>query len=178
MQVTIVTPLFPPDVSTPALYAKTLAENLAGFASVEVIHYGYLPEAVNGVSFVSVPSRTITLFRLIRCLSALWRTRTSDYFIILNGPSVELPYLLLSQLMRKPCLYIVNDGEATTHGGFLAQSLRKNLSEIAVATITPPEPVLTRPLIHPLKPETQHHFAVYKQAWEEHIATIRHYAKF
>ncbi len=178
MEITIITPLFPPDVSTPAVYAKTLTERLATRPGVilRLIHYGELPEAVPGVSIVSVPGRTLLPLRILSCLIAIWRARTSDLFIVLNGPSVELPFLLISSLVGKRCLYLQNDQEALSRPGFILESLRENMRRIAVTTITPPLSVLDKPILHPLRPESNDARRAYEAAVTDHITTIATYA--
>lgn len=174
MRLTVVTPLFPPDVAAPAVYAKKLCTELA-IAGHEVtcLHFGRLPEAVAGVAFISCDkeqSRLRRVSRLHRELATL--AKSSDALIVLNGPSVELPALLLTRQHHIPTVLVINDQEAVVRNTGLVANLHRRINRAATAIITPPSIVLTKPERHPLVSESETAYQAYQAAWPDHIQAI------
>ncbi len=115
MKILILTPLFPPDTGDPSTYVKELSERLAPDHSVTVLLYGHLPEAVPGVTLRAVDKRAPLLNRLTAfTFSLLKEVRGVDVVLINNGPSTELPFLLVSPFVRTKSILIESDPLATT----------------------------------------------------------------
>lgn len=96
MQILILAPLFPPDVGGAAEYVKELAQRLSSH-TVTVLIYGHLPESIANVHIVTVDKRASLPIRLLRYTVALYNhSKNTDLVIINNGPSTELPVLLIA----------------------------------------------------------------------------------
>lgn len=96
MKILVLSPLFPPDVGSPAPYVKELLYRLRAHEA-EALIYGYLPESVPGVSITAIDKRTWVIRRLISYTRAIIRSRAKvDLIILNNAPSTELPMFLVS----------------------------------------------------------------------------------
>ena len=107
MKKIILCPLFPPDVSEPAQYAKVLTTHLSEFS---VIAFGPLPESVPEVEIVSIAKRA-PLLASIRCLQKLLTLKPKSV-VVLNGTLAELPALLYSFLSSAHLALIIHDKPA------------------------------------------------------------------
>jgi hypothetical protein len=172
MKISIATPLFPPDIENPAPYIKELASRLAQNHEVYVLLYGHLPEAVAGVQMSCVDKRQHLLMRLISFTRALLSiTRHGDVLIVENGPSVELPLLIVTLVSRIPYILLVGDPRAEQRAQrrmyrWLAQTVQKRAS--TVLKDFPP----VRPELLPLEPHPTQALATYERAWHEHCETL------
>ncbi len=175
MRLTVVTPLFPPDVHDVASYHKDLITRLGTEHTVTVALFGHLPEQVHNVLFITIDKRAGTLTRLWQMFRALLSVRkTTDWFIVTNGPSTELAALALSFFTTKPILLLSSD--TITHTGLYA-SIHSWLRYRAQGTVTLTGAFgqLLRPEIHPLIPQPAQTEIRYEAAWTNHIATINKY---
>lgn len=173
MKVTIVSPLFPPDVAESAVYVKELATRLSKLHEVEVLTYGHLPEAVTGVSVHAVDKRTPVLFRLLSFTRALMKAlRTSDALIIQNGPSVELPLVIARWFSRTPYVFYISDESA--HSYAHRRALRKTLQTTACAhaCTTLRGLPLPRPEKLPFREIPQNIIEAYEASWADHIEKL------
>ena len=109
MKILILSPLFPPDTGAPAAYVKELAQRLKEHHEPALLVYGYLPEAIEGVSVHSVDKRRFLPFRLLAFAGAIVRQHAYDVAFINNAPSIELPFLLVSLFRRTPYVLIESD---------------------------------------------------------------------
>jgi hypothetical protein len=111
MNIVMLTPLFPPDTSKSASYAKLLAKQLRDM-SLTVLAYGKLPESVEGVVIKSIDKSGMKAVTVLRCLAALHKSKPS-LLLAHNGPSSDLPALLytISHPSLK-LLYIESDRQA------------------------------------------------------------------
>ncbi len=110
MRILLVTPLYPPDIKEPAPYVKELANRLSVNHAVTVLAYNHLPEAITGVQIITIEKSDVLLVRLVRFFQALRDlARDADVLYMQNGPSVELPILLLSLFVRKPIYLRLGD---------------------------------------------------------------------
>lgn len=115
MKILILTPLFPPDTGDPSSYVKELARRLSSDHSVTVLLYGHLPEAVPGATLHAVDKRAPLPLRLIAFTVALLNElRGADRILVNNGPSTELPFLLVSPFIRAKTILLESDQLATT----------------------------------------------------------------
>ncbi len=173
MRLVIATPLYPPDIAEPAPYAKELAARLAGEHTVTVVAYGALPEAVSGVSVISVNKRRPLPWRLIAYTFALRRAaRQADFLYAENGASVELPAGLVALLTGKPLLLHMGDSaahERSSRGGILGATLRF-AAQRAQDVIT--DMPLPRPEIVPLRERPVRVLEAYEQSWKSHLAVL------
>jgi hypothetical protein len=174
MRVLILTPLFPPDVSPAAVYAKRLTMSLSAVPAliVTVVHYGQFPEKAGEATLVSVKKDTGIPQRLLSFTKRIWLLRHHDLIIILNGPSVEVPYLLISPFSRGQHLYIKNDLSASQAQRWLLKILHILVQRRVAKTITPTTDLLTPPFLHPLDEATKTAHAAFITSWEHHMATI------
>lgn len=179
MQVTIATPLFPPDTGSAAVYAKELARRLADLHEVTVVTYGHLPEPVASVQVVAVDKRRMLPLRLVQYIRELFAAaRKADVVYVLNGPAVELPAGLVLRLARAP--YVVGLADAAAHRR-AGQARSLHLIERLClsgsrARIT--EFPLPRPEIIPFEPRPEAALAAYEQSWTTHLelleSSLRH----
>lgn len=172
MRLTVVTPLFPPDVHDVASYHKKLVEKLVKDNQVQVTLFGHLPENVPGVLFTTIDKRTQVMVRLWRMFQTLITfQRKSDWFIVTNGPSTELPVLLLSFFTRTPILLICSD---IIHQSTIYNIIHTILCRRVRATITVSGILhaLTAPEIHPLITVPAEARTQYERMWQEHFADI------
>lgn len=168
MQITFVTPLFPPDVSPSATYAKTLLTQLVKTGNVTGIIYGYLPEAVAGATLLTVDKRNLPLIRLFHLLRVIWRNRHADRIIVTNGPATELPSLVLLPFIRRRLVLVIFDQEAAKKN-MLAKIRIACLRLLAHRTVTPNLNTLLPLEIHPFKPITASMQDAQKAAWQTHL---------
>lgn len=171
MRILIITPLFPPDVTVPASYAKELSTRLLESGhQVTVLLYGHHPEAISGVTYRTVSKQQNILPRLINFTRMLFMLRSqADYFVLLNGPSTELPFALLTPFLKSPAILINNDTDATHNKSFLRRLIRTWILRSGVKHLTPAGAVLVRSEIHPLLPFPTQAREAYNSAWDAHL---------
>ncbi len=171
MRLSFVTPLFPPDVHAVALYHKALVGELAKTHNTTALIYGKYPEAVERVTFVAIDKQEHKRARVIKMLLALLKARsTTDVYLITNGPSTELPALVLSYLTRKPIILLQSDWIMYSRfNGFFSNRLIKRIEHtINVMVISD----LIKPEIHPLLPYPTEAITRYEKEWDEHTSAI------
>lgn len=177
MRLTVVTPLFPPDVHAVATYHKELVTRLAEHCTVHVLLYGHLPEDVPKVHFTTVDKRKGKVHRLIKMFQQIFATRhTTDCYLITNGPSTELPALLVSFFTRTPLVLLYSDNNQTSRTGtWVTKLIHTWLQRRVQSTLTVAGSLasLTKPEIHPLITSTPTALADYEQAWSIHLANLR-----
>jgi len=179
MNIVIGTPLYPPEMFGPAPYSKELARRLAARGhEVSVVTYGRLPESVPGVKTIVVSKREALPTRIIRYLLSLKKTVKNDSILyIQNGPSVELPALIVSLIKRKKIIIGISDTNAHT----LAQK-NKILSIIESATRSRTQAILSdipphKPEIFPLEDYPKQQMDAYETAWKKHLAALENIFK-
>jgi hypothetical protein len=187
MRILLVTPLYPPDIAELAPYTKELATRLSATHTVEILTYGHIPEAIPGVTITSVEKSSILPLRLLRFFLALYRrARGVDVVYTQNGPSVELPVLLLSYISKTPLYLRIGDRTAVknseTH--FLFKRLLARTASRARAVVIHnanaqygvpvqyiPQPD-TRPEILPFSPYPKEAFAHFEDSWKTHVTHL------
>lgn len=181
MRIAIATPFFPPDVEVPASYVKTLAGTLQKEHEVTVILYGHLPEAVDGVHMLPVDKRRHILPRLIAYTQALWHaSKEVDVIYAENGPSVELPIVLISFFSKVP--YILHEGDPRARTRIMPwYHVRTILARIARrrAYTVLDEQLPERPEILPFAPYPKDALTTYESIWQthtQHITSTLHHA--
>ena len=173
MRVSIITPLFPPDLGGAALYTKELARRLAPKYAVTVLAYGHLPEKVEGVPIITVDKRRPLFVRLLHFTFALWKTaRKSDVLIIENGPSVELPLACISFILRQQRIVHIGDVAAFeyTSQKFLLHAIQKRAFKHAQKIIR--EIPLQHPEIFSFRPTPQKELNAHETSWKKHLELL------
>lgn len=173
MSILLITPLFPPDVSKQALYAKTLLRHIApNYPNQQItcLHYGQYPESVDGVKFISIKKDTSSVHRILNLTKYLFALRHHDKIIILNGPSVELPVLFIMPFLTTTRIYIKSDHDATQTSNLLYKWLQRFMS-FGSHTITPQTDDLLPPIIHPLQHKTDN-TKLFFNHWQSHLKEI------
>ncbi len=113
MRILIVTPLYPPDLGSLAVYVKALVMRLRSHHTVTVVTYGHLPETVPDVNVVCTPKRWPTPLRLIAFTVRLWQAaRTADLLYVSDGASVGFPSVIVSRLRQLPLVRFVMEDES------------------------------------------------------------------
>src|SRR3989344_1419984 len=103
MRILIATPLFPPDIEPSARYIKELAARLKARHQVTILAFTRLPEAIPGVTILSVDKKKPRLVRIFTFfIKALVALQTNDIVYVQNGPSVELPIRLAMLIRSRP----------------------------------------------------------------------------
>lgn len=168
MQITFVTPLFPPDVSASATYAKTLLTRLSNTNTVTGIIYGYLPEAVTGTTLLTVDKRSRPLTRMMELFLLMWRHRHAKQYIVTNGPATELPLLLLAPFLRGRLVFVIFDTAAASRTVFARLRLAY-ITLFAHRLITPRITTLLPIEHHPFIPTDAAAEINYQTAWSTHL---------
>lgn len=196
-RILIVTPLYPPDIAGPAPYVKELATRIKDTHEVTVLAYNHIPEHIEDVRFVTVEKNRPTLIRLFHYTYALFReVLKTDYVYIQNGPSTELPFVLISFFVRTPCILRLGDEVALSHSvrvpvykALLLLALARSHSVIIHSETSTPTRVLqkalskkkhvhdisrphTRPEILPFVPYPTQQFMDYETSWESHLKDL------
>lgn len=164
MSTVILTPLFPPDPSDVALYAKLLSKQLQPTA---VIAFGTLPESIDPVPVLTLSKRTNKLTRAVKAFMTLLRLRPTT-LIVLNGPSSELPALWYSWLFRPTMVYVISDQAAVAKTGLLAIITHK-LQRRVVVTVTARLPDALPPEWLPADEPTDSELEKHKTWWQTHL---------
>jgi len=173
MKIAIATALYPPDATPVARYVKECASRLSETHETTVVLYGYLPEHVPNVRPVSVDKRAMLPVRVWRFFFTLLReTRQHEVLIIENGPSVELPALLVLLLTHTPAILIISDSvgiERTKKNIFydyIHAFLKKRVGSII--SDLPND----RPEILPFFPIEKEKLDAYQRSWEKHLTLL------
>jgi len=186
MRITVITPLFPPDLGEPAPYVKELISRLTKH-EVSLVCYGTLPERVSNITYYPVDMRSFVILRIFNFTKALLRAvKSTDILYVQNGPSVELPVLLASILKRKPMVYIISDQLAwdNRNQNLLYKFLHHRMCKQAkcVLTFTGANSKATTILKPKLKPEilpftlkSEELERTYEDSWEQHLETLTKY---
>ena len=191
MRILLTTPLYPPDIADLAPYVKELATRLSPHHTVEILTYGHIPEAIPGVRIITIEKSSILPIRIFRFTRTLWQmSKQSEYIYSQNGPSVEVPILILSLFSSKPTLMRLGDQQSLQKS--LSHPLLKKLlcltmqSVYSVITHTElPKDVanciknqhyierpLSRPEILPFTEFPTRDFALFEESWGKHVATL------
>ncbi len=180
----IVTPLLPPDVMMPSSYVKELAGRLSKTHNVTVLAYNHHPETIAGADIISVEKRYLLPLRLIKFTYKLLRQISKTDFILLqNGVSTELPTLLASFVSRKPILLHISDLKANQKmpRTIIHKAIHTILKKRTTVTLTTqpncPNCVyvdnpISRPEIHPLEDFPEKDMAEYELYWKKNLATF------
>ncbi len=192
MRILIVTPLYPPDIAPQAVYVKEFAKRYAAYAEITILAYAHIPEAIDGVTSISVPKDRPLFLRLLHFTWALWRAaKMSDLLFIQNGASVELPASIVSFFVRIPRIVMMSDISAYASGEnrALLQKiqnllLRRATHMVYEKSIVPKKKWLQkstilslpkdRPEIISFKPYPTQDFLVYEEAWKQHLEALTH----
>lgn len=177
MSIAIVTALFPPERSATSLYAKQLAERVAGVT--HLLTYQDHPESVEGVAMVTVNKRTNVLSRILAMTKSIFvHTNNIDVIIVLNGPSVDLPIVFFSFFSRKKIVYVESDHRVLTAlkeswSRRLLTTVMKKRADHTLQCASEVSSSLQKPEFHPL---VTHEYAVaqkvHETAWQEHLAQL------
>ncbi len=173
MKLVVATPLYPPDIGDPAPYVKELASRLVNNNhQISIVAYGRLPEPVPGASLSMVDKRTFTPLRVVRFFFTLLRTlKGADVLYIQSGISVELP-TLIALMFAHPHHILYRQSAEPKKRNLLYRNIQRHIKTRAITIESPLS--LVRPEILPLEPFPQNDFAIYEQAWTEHIAQLEH----
>jgi len=172
MKIVLATPLYPPDIAEPAPYVKELATRLASSHEVVVVTYGRLPEQIPGVRIVSVDKRRPLPLRLLSYTAALLRAaRGADVIYAQNGPSVELPLVIVLRIVRAPL--VMRMGDAAAHAYAAHHPLRKFVERLALrrGRVIEGAPG-ARPEILPFAPRPDAALAAWETAWRSHLSDL------
>ncbi len=172
MRILVLTPLFPPDVSTSAVYIKKLVTKLSVNYDVTCLHYGQLPEKAGATTLVSVRKDVTTIKRLASFAYAIWRQRHCDIVLVMNGPSIELPFLLVHLLKRTKLVYVESDPNAITKASFIGKTLHRLMSKKSSVVLKPASTILNRPLLHPLDNTNLTDVTNYEQNFALHVEEV------
>ena len=196
MRILLVTPLYPPDISEPAPYVKELAKRLSLKHTVIVLTFGHIPEAVDGVTIVSVEKSSILPVRLFQFFQVLRSTAmTADVVYAQNGPSVELPLLVLtvwakariffrlgdpvplrSALTRVSLRFLLINLMKRVHGVVVHDEHDVTLAKLLSPGIPTKPTVLRRPLprpeILPFSKSDGRGMGAFETAWDEHTEAL------
>ncbi len=194
MRILLVTPLYPPDIAPPAPYVKELASRIKENHEVTVLSYNYIPEEMDGVFCRTIQKHLPLSIRLMRFAWTLWKdSRSADIVYVQNGPSTELPSLLVALFARRPYILHLGDETALRQASehFLFRMLLKSAIHHAESVVihsktsayTAPfqshlrkfidlDRPLARPEILPFAPHPTEAFIAYESSWQLHIQSL------
>lgn len=108
MHLTIVTPLYPPDLGRLSRYVRELAIRLNAEHTVTVVTYGTIPEETAGVLIRTVSKNLPILLRISAFTFRLWlESRRSDALYVCDGASVGWPAIVAAWFWRIPVVRLV-----------------------------------------------------------------------
>lgn len=194
MRILLVTPLYPPDIAEPAPYVKELAFRIKEDHEVTVLSYNYIPEEMDGVFCRTIQKHHPLPIRLLKFTWTLWKdARNADIVYVQNGPSTELPSLLLALLTRRPYILRLGDETALRQASerFLFRTLLRSAIRHAQSVVvhshtsayTAPfqhhlrkfinlDRPLTRPEILPFAPHPSEALLTYEASWQSHVERL------
>lgn len=170
MRIAILTPLFPPDIGDPAPYTKFLASKLNEY-EVSVYLYGHLPENIPGVKFVCTDKRLWLPLRIFLFFFKIFLVQHKYQKIIINnGPSTELPALLISFFSKNKMILIQSDPLVEPKGLYKAvhNILKNRVRSVDITHAA--ERYL--PEILPFKEISEIEINNHKQWWKKHILEL------
>jgi hypothetical protein len=171
MKILILSPLFPPDIGTPAPYTKELMRRLKGHIVTGLV-YGYLPESVESVTITAVDKRTLIMRRLITYTKALvYARRDVDLIILNNAPSVELPMFLVSLFTKHTIVLCESDPlalKASSKGFYkLLHTILIRRSKKVI--VLPDETIYTTPEHLPFRDVDTSITDIQNKWWHDHL---------
>lgn len=173
MRIVVATPLYPPDPSPTAAYAKELARRLAGSHTVTVLAYTHLPESLRDVAVSEVPKNKSTIVRIALFLRELLAyDKQTDLVLAINGPSVDVPLFFYSILTGRPYVRLVQDTAAREKEApsALRSVVGRVLDSKAQAVYTDfPE---MRPEIHSVNQDEDKKLEHHEARWKAHLASL------
>lgn len=180
MRITIITPLFPPDIGAPAPYVKTLVQKMTK-QSITLIVYGFLPETVANIDTITIDKR----FSKLKLISiAVWKiynaSKTADVLLVNNAPSTEFPVWICSFFIKTPIILCVSDHRAEQAS---RSGIYKFIHQLFIRRITdtinlPVDNAVYLPIEKlPFTPENKEAVEKQNNWWKEHIANIVAYVK-
>lgn len=195
MRILLATPLYPPDIAEPAPYVKEAAERLSKDHTVSILAYNHIPEEVTGVRTIAVEKNRPVFIRLYNYIRALYlESKKVDIVYIQNGPSVELPLIIISLLTHTPFVFRLGDETALCHAVeswghriLLSLAVRRaritithekssdyilHLSSIFTANVIDIPRPHNRPEILPFEPYPHAAFSAYTTSWDDHIESL------
>jgi len=173
MKIIITTPLYPPEIGKIAVYVKELAKRLAQSHQVKVVMYGHIPEKVEGVDFVCVDKRKPLFVRVFMFFLALLKNiKEGDIIYSENGPSVELPLVLVNIFFKNKIVFHIGDeiAEKNKEKNTLFKQINKRIMNI-VKKVERDMPI-SKPEILPFEPEPKDELEKYENSWAEHIKKL------
>lgn len=168
MNIILATPLYPPDTAPVALYVKELAARLKDKHKITIITYAHIPEEIEGVTIVEVKKRNFLPVRLLAFVVKLFQeVRDADFIYAENGPSVELPVVLVSMFTRIP--FLLHMGDRPAHKRVKKNIVLRVVESVALkyARKTIWNLPLSRPDILPFGPQPD--FTQYELSWSTHL---------
>jgi hypothetical protein len=173
MKIVLATPLYPPDIAEPAPYIKELAKRLAKTDEVTIVTYGNIPEEVSGVRILTVSKQRFLPFRLMAYTAVLLKAvHGAHIFYTQNGPSVELPALIVSFLTRAKRVVRLGDETAHRHARShpLLRMLESSVRRRARTIIT--DSPGSRPEVLPFAAYPTAAFEAFEHSWNEHVSNL------
>ncbi len=113
MKIVLATPLYPPEIASPAVYVKEISLRLASRHEVTVVAYGNMIEKVPGVTLVGVSKKKRLLVRLLHYTVTLYKaTNGADIIYTQNGIAASLPAMVVGYLRKIPVVLRFVEDEA------------------------------------------------------------------
>lgn len=174
MKITLATPLYPPDIAEQACYVKEVATRLVNMGhDITVVAYAHIPEKIPGVRIITVSKRTPLLIRFIAFAKALAHAaHETDVVYMENGPSVELPTILISLIARRPFVMHIGDkaaskrAEKNTFLQYIGRVARKRARAVII------DIPIKRPEVLPFQQVSTAERAAYDASWETHVNSL------
>lgn len=132
MKIVIATPLYPPEIGTPAAYVKKLGQHLSSKHEVTIVAYARTVEHAEGVNVITVNKQRPLFVRLFAYTAALLReTSGADIIYVQRAMASGLPALIVGRFRNIPVVLNFIDDEAwerATRLGLTTKPLREFLA--------------------------------------------------
>lgn len=103
MKIVLATPLYPPELGSPATYIKELAEQLRDEHEVVIVAYASTSERIPGTTLVTVSKRRPLPIRLVKFFISLYKVaQGADIIYVQNALAAGLPAILVGRLRHIP----------------------------------------------------------------------------
>lgn len=173
MKIVIVSPLYPPDTASAAVYTKELAKRLSRRHETAILTYSRIPEKITGVHIAAVDKRKSTPLRLMLFTLAARRAfKDADVIYLQNGASAELPAAIAALISGKKFFMGLSDRGAIerSKNGFLLRLANNLVKKATYAEVN--EMPDSRPEILPFHEYPKMQMEKYESSWQIHIDNL------
>ncbi len=113
MKIIITTPLFPPEIGTPAKYIYTLAKKLSQKHEITILTYSNNYESIDGVKIYAIPKNKNLFLRLFLYTKKLIKlSKNTDIIYSQRAVASGLPSVIAGKITKTPVIVNYIESEA------------------------------------------------------------------